>query len=1372
MNDEELRLAIIKHGQRIGANPVDFANVISYETGGTFDPWQKGPTTKWGQHQGYIQMGEPQRQQYGYTEGKSIDELVGAAADYLVGQGYKKGMGLLDMYSIINAGAPGKYSATDAAAGGAPGTVADKVNEMMGDHRQKAVALLGGTYSPAMTSYASPSIEPPRGPITGPENISEGIKMTPIDTSMVFENTVLKPYTQREQYIKDTMEVVDAPEIGLWDGVKAAVDSNWSVAWALKENPTSGIDPDFHGQIKADAFKEMSAGIPEDYWDGMIAAQSADEMRQMRQVALDQLENDRTLNSFGWGGVALNMAAAVLDPVAIGVSLATEGAMAPVIAASKLSRLGRIGASALSAGVSNAAAEAAVGVFSPRVTKETIAESFGIGMILGGAFGAIGRNPALSSEAAKMVEMGQGMGSAGAAEVAGRMEQRVIGNLVDDIGKGEVARSFMDWARPDVVARLSASGDDGTRLVARYLAQEGTGIDGDEAVEVAASIRKKMLQHSTIHTLESDLKPSYGSWLETNNKRHSDDSWIEFNEQVTAYRDNRDPSFRQQYSKEIAEANKAYDKFYDRFQKLANNPGVERGEVLRAIPGFGEEKVNYRPMLSDVAAIHRIRNEIGEAGMIRLIRQAIVDAVDDLEPELIDRMALGYFRRLNMIGYGDNVGFDDVLSRGDKDELYMYLVNDLKVDDKEAAQKIAEKLYGMQARKDGKSPTSRGKRRTVINYNSTMEFNGKQYAVKDFFLKDAHTIAKRYSDEMSGHVALAQMVIKHPKTGKVLVDGVTTKAEWNNVINQLRERMRLQEIEPKKVDEAVERLQYLYDHITGKPRLGDKANRSWAAWVRRTAGLQFMRLMQNMGITQAQELANITANVGLKAFVQGVPAFGRILDKTRRPIPVTRKVKRTRVKQEPWTEKTITQRPEEWTEIVEDLDGNQVVKKFTKMVDVEETRTVMRDMKPERWKEVTINEDGTETVKYVDRPPPTEEYEEEIADFDPAMGPYKDQVVQELMSATGEGYDNYLHQFRYHHIDDAMGETFGQSRLDKIGQTFDKYAPVGKRIVANISLMRHVNTTLHQWAMRAIAQKMANLAFKHAEKLKTGKFKLEDINGFLTGRDAQRFKLLGLDTEKTKAVFNEMLKHADGAAEGARLTALNLDQWDPKARGYFIDALYQWTGRTIQTNDVGNLAMWMTHPVAQMLFQFRSFVFGAYGKQTLHGLRHRDGRTMANIMLQMSAAAGVWYLQSKFRSFGEKDPDQYMEDRAGWDDLAKAAVSRSGISSVAPMFWDQSMSALAGPLAQATGTSKSDWRLDFRTSGTPTSGFMSVPVLNHYDDLALSIGSAADALASGRNLSQQEWNRLMRATVGNHIAMTTGLSYLVQDLPKTAPKER
>jgi hypothetical protein len=52
-------------------------------------------------------------------------------------------MGLPDIYSTINAGSPGRYNASDANNGGAPGTVMDKVTQQMGPHRANAMRLLG-----------------------------------------------------------------------------------------------------------------------------------------------------------------------------------------------------------------------------------------------------------------------------------------------------------------------------------------------------------------------------------------------------------------------------------------------------------------------------------------------------------------------------------------------------------------------------------------------------------------------------------------------------------------------------------------------------------------------------------------------------------------------------------------------------------------------------------------------------------------------------------------------------------------------------------------------------------------------------------------------------------------------------------------------------------------------------------------------------------------------------------------------------------------------------------------------------------------------------------------------------------------------------
>lgn len=142
----DLRSGIIETARAIGADPMDLATAISYETAGTFDPTKRGPRTQWGQHRGLIQFGEPQARQHGVDWSNPVRSQLGpdgAIASYFRSSGFKPGMSGLDLYSTINAGAPGRYAASDANNGGAPGSVRDKWETQMAGHRQKAMALLG-----------------------------------------------------------------------------------------------------------------------------------------------------------------------------------------------------------------------------------------------------------------------------------------------------------------------------------------------------------------------------------------------------------------------------------------------------------------------------------------------------------------------------------------------------------------------------------------------------------------------------------------------------------------------------------------------------------------------------------------------------------------------------------------------------------------------------------------------------------------------------------------------------------------------------------------------------------------------------------------------------------------------------------------------------------------------------------------------------------------------------------------------------------------------------------------------------------------------------------------------------------------------------
>ena len=153
LSSEDVDLGTVAVGIReaaeaLGIDPVDLATAISYETGGTFNPTITGPTTKWGTHKGLIQFGEVQAQEYGVNWEDPYGSQLGAngaVVKYLRDRGVQPGMGLLDIYSAINAGAPGLYDRSDAAAGGAPGTVRDKVESQMEGHYKKALALIHGS---------------------------------------------------------------------------------------------------------------------------------------------------------------------------------------------------------------------------------------------------------------------------------------------------------------------------------------------------------------------------------------------------------------------------------------------------------------------------------------------------------------------------------------------------------------------------------------------------------------------------------------------------------------------------------------------------------------------------------------------------------------------------------------------------------------------------------------------------------------------------------------------------------------------------------------------------------------------------------------------------------------------------------------------------------------------------------------------------------------------------------------------------------------------------------------------------------------------------------------------------------------------------
>lgn len=138
--------------QAAGYNADDLLKVINHESSGRPGVWGG----KGGQYFGLIQFGPNERKQFGVdTVNPSATNQIDAAFKFLAARGYKPGMGLLDLYSTVNAGSPGHYKASDG-----NGTVASHVAAMSG---QAPVEGISGSVEPmpGKLAYAAEDQEAP-----------------------------------------------------------------------------------------------------------------------------------------------------------------------------------------------------------------------------------------------------------------------------------------------------------------------------------------------------------------------------------------------------------------------------------------------------------------------------------------------------------------------------------------------------------------------------------------------------------------------------------------------------------------------------------------------------------------------------------------------------------------------------------------------------------------------------------------------------------------------------------------------------------------------------------------------------------------------------------------------------------------------------------------------------------------------------------------------------------------------------------------------------------------------------------------------------------------------------------------------------------
>lgn len=880
--DNRLASAIVSQAERIGANPADLATVISYETGGTFDPWKKGPVTQWGEHRGLIQMGEPQRQKYNYHKGMPIEDAVRAAADYLVDAGFKRGMGLLEMYSAINAGGIGEkyYGRSDANNGGAPGTVRDKVQYQMASHKQKAVALLNGEFTPTETNYYSETDT--RGPeiTTGPNDVV----MAPTPHTYVEQNANPQP----EAY-------------SFLGGVGANFQSFGVTSHLTRWMQESGTDPYF--TIGDERGKHLTKTYPQQYHDLLLSSGSEFNLRERERWVQEDLVRQARM---GQSGTAANLArglvAGAIDPVNLGVGLLTGGTGSAVLGAGR-------GASILYGAASGAAINAAIDYGSGELTDNPYADPLVAGAF-GAVFGAFGgalagnrgssfeahaaydtaanvRRGIVPPEAAPETPVGaiQLSGSGGAARNPLTRDSLIgldRGSAIE-MSDESVPKGFGGWFRKgDVTGQMTTAKNPFTRLIGANLFEETAGFTDHSVVPDSVNSRFTTAHRKAEGNFNAAYLPAKNEFIKEaglSRLNLTGQAQLErdFNRAVADYIWDRAPS--PDANPHVVKAATAFRKSMGDFARDMEEAGLWKG---------GPD-ANYVPLVADHNYIAHIDQLVHHEVMEKFFKEAIKDhAGARISDDLAGRMAKGYWANIRKAGYGIEDSMSKALHLEDREgfkKAFQEALEDQGVLSNKELEEVFDLLSGMmdQAKKtEGDSSKGVGylKRRTLMNhdYKATIqdrEGNLIELRPRDLFEQDAELLFRRYARSMSGRIAFAKTKIFNPETGELIVDGIRSESDLDKLKQSLKESYRLmpgtRAEKEAELRNALENIDFGWAKINGIPIYGQE--KGYAQWARRLKATQFIRLMSNMGLNQIQETWKIVSLTGFRASLSQIPSI-------------------------------------------------------------------------------------------------------------------------------------------------------------------------------------------------------------------------------------------------------------------------------------------------------------------------------------------------------------------------------------------------------------------------------------------------------------------------------------------------------------------
>ena len=228
-----------------------------------------------------------------------------------------------------------------------------------------------------------------------------------------------------------------------------------------------------------------------------------------------------------------------------------------------------------------------------------------------------------------------------------------------------------------------------------------------------------------------------------------------------------------------------------------------------------------------------------------------------------------------------------------------------------------------------------------------------------------------------------------------------------------------------------------------------------------------------------------------------------------------------------------------------------------------------------------------------------------------------------------------------------------------------------------------------------------------------------------------------------------------------KITRMNLDKWtDVEARAAFEDAMFRWGRKVIQENDPGALPRFMQHRLGKMLFQFRTFMLGAFFKQTLWHMKMADREALGAVMWSMMTGGVIYTAQTLAQASTRSDREEFLKQKLHPVQMAMNVFQRTGFSSIMPMLLDIPLQV-----------GKSPFTFNGRTTGQNSDPITGNPSASLFTDITGGLSGVVAPLIRGRSPTQGNVANFVRALpFGNHLAIQTPLAALLSGFPEKAEK--